>query len=569
MGTFTFDKKSYKRKTKIKTRFIYSFCGLYADVLDKPIEMSFPDELLEGYARRGINGVWIQGVLYKLAPYPFDESLSDGWEKRIENLNNLTKRAARYGIKVYMYINEPRCMPESFFESYPELKGVIWSKGGATTFCSSHPETHKYLKDALQFVCRQVPLIGGFLNITQSENMVLCTSNGNRQSEVNACPVCAKRGAATVTADILKTMADAVKEVNEKIKFFAYTWSWSHDYDNDVEKLMNILPSNVIILQVSESKMKFVRSGIEGEVRDYSLSIVGPGDSAKDIWEKAQKYGLETGAKVQINNSWECSSTPFLPVYDNVVQHMKNLTDAGVEHIMLAWTLGGYVSDNIKMASSYFFEDEKSDEDAYDKILKQTYGVYNKSVKEAVSHFCKGFENYPFNVYHIYRGPSNAGASNLLYPEPSGMHSTITCYPYDDIDGWCARHNGDDTKGWSELYTGEILVKQYALVCDEWEKGLELIKDMPDCEFKDMAYYGYTLFKASYNQTAYYLERDGKCDKNIMNKLIESEKELALIAYKIMLRNAAVGYEAANHYYVTRASLAEKIVQCEYLLNQL
>ena len=56
VGTFTFDKKSYKRKTKMKTRFIYSFCGLYADVLDKDTKISFPDELLEGYARRGING---------------------------------------------------------------------------------------------------------------------------------------------------------------------------------------------------------------------------------------------------------------------------------------------------------------------------------------------------------------------------------------------------------------------------------------------------------------------------------------------------------------------------------
>ena len=56
-NAFSFEKKVYKRRAKIKTRFIYSFCGLYSDVLDKDSEISFPDKLLEGYARRGINGV--------------------------------------------------------------------------------------------------------------------------------------------------------------------------------------------------------------------------------------------------------------------------------------------------------------------------------------------------------------------------------------------------------------------------------------------------------------------------------------------------------------------------------
>ena len=58
------------------------------------------------------------------------------------------------------------------------------------------------------------------------------------------------------------------------------------------------------------------------------------------------------------------------------------------------------------------------------------------------------------------------------------MESTMTCYPYDDVKGWCG-----------PVYTPEILENQYAKVCDGWEKGLEFIKDMPLCEFKDMAVY--------------------------------------------------------------------------------
>ncbi len=563
-GALSFDKKIYKRKTKMKTRFIYSFCGLYGDVLDKDSSISFPDELLKGYARQGINGVWIQGVFYKIAPYPFAPEKCEGWEMRLKNLDEMTKRCARYGIKVYMYINEPRNMPLDFFEKYPHLKGTKQTDTNAC-LCSSHPETHQYLKDTIQTICKAAPLLGGFLNITQSENVVLCYSRGigeikedeHKHINVDFCPVCGKRKGSEVTAEILETMANAAAEVNPDIKFFAYAWAWQPHFEEQLEDLISRLPKNIIVLQVSESGIEFNRGGIDNVIRDYSLSIVGPGEAAKDLWSMCRKYGLEVAAKVQINNSWECSTAPFLPVYENVIQHMRNLIDAGIEHVMLSWTLGGYISDNIKIASAYFFEDVENNDNPYDVVLRNAYGEYSDKVKEAVSHFCKGFGEYPFDVRHLYDGPSNAGSANIIYPEPTGIPATMTCYPYDDLKGWCGY-----------VYTPDVLEKQYTKLCAEWEKGLEILKDVPTCEFKDMATYGYTLFKASLNQIRYYLLRDGEPDKAKMDELVKSDKELALTVYEIMLRNSAVGYEAANHYYVTRTSFMEKVVNCDYLLEK-
>ena len=567
-GSFSFDEKSYKRKTKIKTRFIYSFCGLYADVLDKPSEFSFPEELLKGYARRGINGVWIQGVLYKLAPYPFDEKECEGWEERLKNLDLLTKRAARYGIKVYMYINEPRPLPLSFFDEHPEWKGAAL-KDGFACLCSSHPVTHKYLKDALTTVLKGAPLLGGFLNITQTENRVTCHSNGMAHTpKGKECPVCKDLPASDVISGIIKTMCDVIDEVNPKVKFFYYAWSLEHTLGEEESiKLIEKMPKNAILLQVSETEIPFEIGGVKDIILDYSLSIIGPGDVAKKQWRIAKENGLETAAKVQINNSWENSSAPFIPVYDNIVTHMKNLIAEGVDHIMLTWTLGGYISDSIKMASSYFFEDEGNTKDVYDEMLNQTYGEYGETVKEGVHHFCKGFSEYPFNWLHIYNGPSNSGVANLLYPEPSNMKGTMTCFPYDDLFGSWRGKPASNPGGDELLYPPEVLEVQYSKMCAEWEKGLEIIKDVPDSEFKDMAIYNYTLFKSSHNQIRYYLERDGKADKNVLADIVKSEKELAIKAYKIMLKNASVGYEAANHYYVTRANLEEKIVQCDYLLD--
>ncbi len=569
-GTLSFDIKSYKRETKIKSRIIYSFCGLYGDVLDKDTEISFPDKLLESYARCGINGVWIQGVLYRIAPYPFDTSLCKGWEKRIEALRKLTERAARFGIKVYMYINEPRSLPESFFEKRPELRGSELING-YPCLCSSHPEVHKYLHEALSSVCENVPLLGGFIAITQTENRTLCYSDGTDVSENVMCPVCGKRQPSEVIGDILRTMADAVYKTNPDIRFFYYSWTLENAIGKEqTEKTLAHLPKNVKVLEVSETGIPFEFGGVKDEIIDYSLSIIGPGERAKRMWKYAKNNGLETAAKIQINNSWEASTAPFIPVYENVVTHMQRLTDEGVEHLMLSWTLGGYVSDNIKIASAYFFEDETDCADAYSEVLKENYGEYADKVKVAVGHFCRAFSHYPFNWKHIYMGPANAGAANLLYPEPSGRRATMTGFPFDDVASWCGSPASEIACGGKKtLYTAEILQKQYKKLVDEWERGLLETEDIPECEFTDMAKYCHTLFKASYNQISFYIERNGKCDRTKMQELVKSERELAETAYRIMLRNSSVGYEAANHYYVTRSMLMEKIVQCDFLLDEI
>lgn len=565
VGTFSFEKKTYRKKTRVKTRIIYSFSSLYTGVLDQDTAVSFPDELLEGYGRRGINGIWLQAILYQMAPYPFAENLSEGWEKRLANLVALTHRAARYGVKVYLYINEPRNMPASFFVHYPQLRGAELKKGWHC-LCSSHPDTHRYVKDAIQTLCRRVPLLGGFINITQSENRVLCCSHGIHTAKENLCPVCSRRKHSEVNAEMLRVMCDAVAEAAPQMKFFAWAWAWvQHLGKEDTDNLLRSLPKNAIVMQVSESQKEFVRGGIHSFVRDYSMSVIGPGEPAKEMWKTAREQGLEVAAKVQINNTWECSSVPYLPVYENVARHMQNLIDEGVEHMLLSWTLGGYISDNIKIASSCFFEEECEQTDTYAQVLERNYGPYAPQVREAVRCFCRGFDEFPFNVWHVYRAPCNSGAANLLYPRPSGMRCTMTCYPYDDLEGWCGARPTDLREG--TPYPPGVLEEQYRKVCQEWEKGLQILEDMPTCEFHDMALYGYTLFKSTCNHICYVRQRDGERNADIMRKTVESERELALLAYRIMLRNSAVGFEAANHYYATRSSLMEKVVQCDYLLQ--
>ena len=552
-GTLSFEKKRYNKKTAFKTRIIYSFCGLYSDVLDVDNSISFPDELLKEYARHGINGVWIQAILYKLVPLHGAETVSKGWEKRIENLNNLIKHAIRYGIKIYLYINEPRAMPLSFFENFPHLMGHKDSVHG-TSMCTSLKEVQDYVYDAFVKLTQMTPGLGGYWNICMSENLTHCYSLSNGTTK---CSRCAEREAYEVAAEITTVMAKAVHSVDKNVKFFVHTWGIDQFGEEGCAKFLKSVPQDVIVVAVSERGIPFEVGGIPCEVRDYSMSRIGPGEWAINIWKTAREVGCETCAKIQVNTTWECSTAPFLPVYNLVLEHLDNLLREKTDHLYLSWTLGGYMSDNLNIASSYFFrDDENNDTDVYTDVLKTRYGEQHEMVKKAAKYFSDGFREYPFCVNHIYYGPSNMGCANIFFEEPSKMTATMTAFPY------------DDTKRWGGELSIDVMISQYEKLCTLWEKGLEFIKDMPMCEFCDMAHYGYSLFRSSLNQLRYYKNRDENGCGYETDYIVKAEMELAKDVYKLMVRNCCIGYEAANHYYVSKTMVAEKLIQCEFLLSK-
>ncbi len=85
---------------------------------------------------------------------------------------------ARHGIGVYLYLNEPRAMPESFFKRRPELAGVREEQYAA--LCTSQPAVRAWMTGALAYVFSNVPELAGVFTMTASENLTSCASHGGR-----------------------------------------------------------------------------------------------------------------------------------------------------------------------------------------------------------------------------------------------------------------------------------------------------------------------------------------------------------------------------------------------------
>ena len=541
---FCDSKKNGTSESNDGLRLIYSYCGLYAAVLDNDISLSYPDKLMEMYSSLGINAVWIPVVLYQMVEFPFDSEYSEGWRIRQQRLKALVEKGSKYGIRIYLYLNEPRCMPIDFFDKHPDLMGRKTDMYAA--LCTENSTVMQYLRSGVRTLCEAVPDIGGFFAITCSENLTHCKS----KFEGEPCQKCKDVPISKLVSNVICAISEESRKVNPDIRTIAWTWAWD-DYmtDEEIRACIDALPKEVVIQCNSEAKKEFVIGGVKGRIADYSMSIPGPAEFSKGIWNYAKCSGHEVCAKVQVNVTWECSTLPFLPVFDLVREHVLSLKKAGVEHLMLSWTLGGYPSINLKIASECLEDDS---EEKYDKLLLDEYGDYAGNVKRASKYFSEAFREFPFDIMSIYKGPQNAGPSNFLYLTPTHFDSTMTCFAYDDLDGW------------RSIYPRDVYINQLRKLSEGWEKGLEEIKDMPECEFTMAAKGGYALFRSSYLQ-AEFVHRRNVGDKEALMPLVHEDEKMALLMYDHMKKSSLFGYEAANHYYFNKFMLAEKVINCEYL----
>lgn len=536
---FEFDydvpKLHFEGKERFATRMIYAFSGLYNNAFDVNSEEFLSDEQLKAYQALGINGIWTQGLLSQLSPFPFDPAVSAGYEKRLERLKAMTERLAKFGIKLYLYLNEPRALPLPFFKKHPELLGHI--KGEEGCLCTSVPQVRDYLKNAVESVCRAAPLIGGFFTITRSENLTNCYSHTGTRNEPCSCSRCKNASVAEVISETINCFLEGAQRVDRNIKVFAWSWRW----DEFNEDIIPRLPKDVILLSQSELDIPFEIGGVNGNVLDYSMSIIGPGERARREWKIARDCGLEVGAKVQINTTWEASTVPAIPVSPSVEKHMQGLQEEDVKHLLLSWTLGGYPCNNIATAAKYFFE-------------KCDGQPQNSALYEAEKQFVEAFKEFPFHIGVLYYGPQNAGPSTLLFEKPTGYKTSMTCFAYDDLENWRA------------IYPLNTFEEQFSKLCEKWEVGLNMLDEKDDSEPAIMARAAYCLFKSSLNQIRFIRARDSGC----YSAAVSAATDELLIAKKMLdliNKNAAIGYEAANHYYYSKGQLIEKIVNCNYIID--
>ena len=292
----------------------------------------------------GVNGVWLHVVLRDLAPggTAFPEFGADH-ERRLANLRALVERAKKYGIGVYLYMNEPRAMPAAFFKNRPEMAGV--REGEFTALCTSHPAVRQWMGDALAHVFREVPDLGGVYAITASENLTNCASHGDWRS----CEHCKARSDADIIAEVVAVIEEGVHRGNPKANVIVSDWGWrGHGDARGHHRAL----AEIGLADVGQRMGPADRARRDQDQGRRILDLRGRTGAAgrRGIGRPPRQAGLKTAAEIQFNNTCEIASMPYLPVMDLVAEHCHNLAPAKLDGMLIGWTMGGYPSPNFQLA---------------------------------------------------------------------------------------------------------------------------------------------------------------------------------------------------------------------------
>ena len=556
--------------SRFSPRFCYSYFALYGDPLLEPEADPFPDGYLARLAQSGVDGVWLQGVLPKLTPFPWDPNQGTHHEERLKNLRTLVVRAKKHGIGVYLYLNEPRALPLTRFNKYPELKGV--TEGDVASLCTSAPEVRDAIRKAIAQICREVPDLAGFFTITASENLTNCWSHG-RGGE---CPRCGKRKPADVIAEVNETISQGIEQAKSHARLIAWDWGWADEW---TPAIIERLSQDAALMSVSEWSLPLRRGGVDSSVGEYSISAIGPGPRATTNWGLARQRGLKSIAKIQANNTWELSAVPYIPAVENVARHAANLRQAHVDGMMLGWTLGGYPSPNLEVVAELGRSEKLTVEEAMDKVASRRFGPELAPAAVAAWHTCSAaFSEFPYQINVLYQAPLQMGPANLLWGEPTGYKASMVGLPYDDLESWRA------------VFPTDVFIGQFKKVADGFERAAYNLRQAAlDINLKrDQAHMlagelnvmdaCAIHFRSVANQSRFVAARQalaGAITKAVAARAIKSIEEalhseirLAQRLEAIQRRDSRIGFEATNQYYYVPLDLAEKVLNCRDLLDR-
>ena len=538
-------------------RYLYSYFALYGDPLMEQDIDPFPDGYLDKLGRAGINGVWMQCVLNTMAPSRSFPEFGKGSDQRLANLNKLVERAARLGLKVYLYLNEPRAGKPELFERHPEIKGA--ESRGLYAMCTTPPIVREWISGSVGHIFEKVPELGGVFCITMSENLTNCFSKFHPET----CPRCSRRTGWDVVGEVIEAIRAGVRRSSQHADVIVWDWGWPEDM---CRELIPKLPRDTRLLSVSEWSIPIERGGVATEVGEYSMSVVGPGPRAAANWRRAKDAGVQSMAKTQFNNTWEISAVPYIPVANLVARHCAGLVESGISGIMPSWTLGGYPSPNLEIAKEFYCSPAPSAEEALRRVALRRYGRKAQDlVLRAWAAFSAAFELYPYSVA-IYTIPTQHGPANLLRETPTGLKSSMILFPQDDYKSWCGK------------YPPRVAWREFSRMAAQWKAALGDFRQamaLAAAEGKPSAMEDLAIaetcqihFQSTANQLEFYILRDGEATgeaKARMRELARQEIELAARMYPLAKRHSAIAYEASNHYYYRPTDLLEKIVNCARL----
>ncbi len=532
----------------------------------------YPDNYLSRLAHDGVNGLWIYTHIETLVSTTLHPECAEKSKIRLENLNRIIEKCRKYGIRVFAFFSEPH---RKHINGYPELAGnTLWN--GARTFCTSTKEGREFCADAMEKLFTACPRLGGIINLCQGEYITSCAS----ALPVIRCPHCGNKSAGEVLADTMDCFAEGMRRAGATD---AECIAWSYGmrvWDiPSIRDYVRHLPSDVIELQNFEEGGWNEQLGKKRLATDYWLSYTGPSEMFDATADEARKKGIKMYAKLQVCNSHEVATVPYIPAPGLLFDRYKYMHENGISGVMQCWFFGNYPCMMSRAAGELAFLEDFSDKHAYLRSLAAlTWGRERaENAARVWESFEEAYSNYPTSIGFSYHGPMHAGPTWILQLIPKNREASHT---------WVGNlpTTGDRL---ANTMLGSHTMEECLTLCSSmqsgWKKGLALMESIPACgedeesrEQLSVARALALLFESGTNIVEFYLlrERLGRGEGDAreilarMREIFAIEKDNSEKLCELCEVDSRLGFHSeAETYQFHKERLLHRIAALDFVLE--
>ncbi|MEW6753324.1 MAG: hypothetical protein AB1505_20435 [Candidatus Latescibacterota bacterium] len=304
------------------------------------------DNFLE-LARMGVNGVPVMALLEDYIDADptglFGRLVNPQARAHRQRLARLARRAADCGVHVFLMGYNPKlALDHPLFAAVPQCRGASQSNDAFRALCTSDPTTRRFLVEAWASLFAEIPELGGIEAITGGEGFYHCFMRS--PSHASDCPRCGQRPGSEVVAELVNAVAAGIRARNPEARLVTWPYSaghWSGDRDQ-VAFIDGLDPEHVVFqTEVDKDSVDWRPAGYAKNVWDYSVSMVGISPRCRRQRQQCRRRGLPFSVKLQVGNSIECLSVPYIPALENQRRIWENARRLRPRAIHSRWLFDG------------------------------------------------------------------------------------------------------------------------------------------------------------------------------------------------------------------------------------
>jgi len=455
---------------------------------DAGVDAFYHDRILLGLARHGFNGIWLRGCLRLMSRVEaFGEFGADA-DRILSRLEGLGRRAARFGIGLFLYMQEPLGFfdDDPFWDAHPECRGTLDESSGVRALCTSVPRVRAFLREGTRYVFERVPSLKGLILITASEFQCHCYSRvstfgpcanfGELLEARRMCPRCASRVPQEVIAEVVSLMRDGAAEARGDALIIAWNWGWQMHEEDPQAGVMERLPADVIVMGSYEIGEPTRALDLEYVNEEYSIRIAGPSERFRGLADFQRSRGRSVYAKLQLGTSHEDPTVPYLPLMHKVARKYQTLRETGVTGLMTCWNFGNMPSRVTELAGLFSWDPQPEDAEAELLALAaRDFGEAAQAVTAAWRAFSRAWEDFPGSIPLMYFGPLGRGPAWHFHLEKIDRGNTYSWFILDRVNG----DSLDWTEHPTEPFDAEVVIRCMEAQLAGWRRGLELLASAP------------------------------------------------------------------------------------------